>query len=106
MPVVNRTKSKIMILNKKYSGEAFTFIGEKLEICDTYKYLGIILKSTIKTPTLCAECGRFPLLVRQTLHRPVATGGGGAGYGADTAAPEILGKGEAVPPKLQTKRCV
>ena len=30
--IVNRTKSKIMILNKKYVGEGFTFIGERLEI--------------------------------------------------------------------------
>ena len=33
--IVNRTKSKIMVLNKKYVGEGFTFIGERLEICET-----------------------------------------------------------------------
>ena len=48
--IVNRTESKIMILNKKYVGEGFTFIGERLEICETYKYLGITLKSTLKRP--------------------------------------------------------
>ena len=48
--IVNRTKSKIMILNKKYVGEVFTFIGEKLETCESYKYLGITLKSALKRP--------------------------------------------------------
>ena len=51
--ILNRTKSKIMILNKKYVGEGFTFIGEKLETCESYKYLGITLSSALKRPLKC-----------------------------------------------------
>ena len=42
--IVNALKTKIMIIGKR-EGEKFTFNEKEIEICENYKYLGIIFNS-------------------------------------------------------------